>query len=73
MAFLTYDGKLILDTNASDETIRVVLTQIQTVIGRVITYGSQTLGTSEWHYCKTDKELLAVKYFMKHYKHYLLG
>ena len=39
----------------------------------MIAYGSQTLGKAERNYCVTDRELLAVKYFMEYYKHYLLG
>ena len=39
----------------------------------MISYDSQTLGKSERNYCATDPELLAVKYFMEYYKHYLLG
>ena len=33
MTFPTDDGEFILDTDASDETIGVVLTQIQTGVG----------------------------------------
>ena len=73
MAFPTDDGTLIPDPDASDETIRAVFTQIQAGVEKVIAYGSQTLGKSERNYCATDQELLAVKYFMEYYKHYLLG
>ena len=72
MAFPTDDGKFNLDTDASAETIRYVLTQIQVWLEKVIVYGSQTLGNSERNYCATDRELLTVKYFMGYYKHYLL-
>ena len=34
------DGKFILETNPSDETIGVVLTQFQTGVERVIAYDS---------------------------------
>ena len=73
MAFPTDDGQLILDSDASDETIGAVLMQIQSRVEKVIAYGSQTLGKAERNYCATDRELLAVKYFMEYYKHYLLG
>ena len=73
MAFPTDDGKFILDTDPSDDTMRAVLSQIQAGVEKVIAYGSQTLGKSERNYCATDQELLAVKYFMEYYKHYLLG
>ena len=73
MAFPTDDGQFILDSDASDETIGAVLMQIQSGVEKVIAYGSQTLGKAERNYCATDRELLAVKYFMEYYKHYLLG
>ena len=72
MIFPTNDREFILDTDASDETIGVVLTQIQTRVEEVIAYCSQTLGKSEQNYCASDKELLVVMYFMEYYKHYLL-
>ena len=40
MAFPTDDGKFILDTNASDETIGALLTKIQAGVEKVIAYGS---------------------------------
>ena len=40
MAFPTDDGKFIVDTNASDKTIRAVLSQIQAGVEKVIVYGS---------------------------------
>ena len=73
MAFPTDDGFFILNTDVSDETISAVLTQTQSGVEKVIAYGSQTLGKAEMNYCATDHELLAVRYFMEYYKHYLLG
>lgn len=63
----------ILDTDASNVGIGAVLTQIQDGRERVIAYGSKTLNKSERNYCITDKELLAVKYFVEYYRQYLLG
>ena len=40
---------------------------------RVIAYGNQTLSTAERNYCVTDRELLAVRFFMDYYRQYLLG
>jgi hypothetical protein len=40
---------------------------------RVIAYGSRTLNKTEKNYCITDKELLAVRYFIQYYRQYLLG
>ena len=47
MAFPADDGKFTLDTNASDKTIKAVVTQIQAGVVKVIAYESQTLGKSE--------------------------
>ena len=41
-------------------------------VERVTEYHSQALGKSEWTYCVTNRELLAVKYFAEYYKHYFL-
>ena len=65
MAFPTDNGKFILETGVSDEIVGVVLTQIQAGVEMVISYGSQILSKSEWKYCVTIRELLAVKYFMR--------
>ena len=73
MSFPTDDGLFILDTDASDETIGAVLSQVQLGREKVIAFGSRSLGKSERNYCATDRELLALKYFVQYYKHYLLG
>ena len=39
----------------------------------VIAYGSRLLSNAEYRYCVTRKELLAVVYFTKYYRQYLLG
>ena len=73
MAFPTDDGELILDTDASDVGISGVLSQVQDGEERVLSYGSRTLSKSERNYCVTDRELLAVRYFVEYYRQYLLG
>ena len=73
MSFPKDDGLFILDTDASDETIGAVLSQVQLGREKVIAFGSRSLGKSERNYCATDRELLALKYFVQYYKHYLLG
>ena len=47
MSFPTDDGLFILDTDASDETIGAVLSQVQLGREKVIAFGSQSLGKSE--------------------------
>ena len=39
----------------------------------MIAYASRALSRSEENYCTTRKELLAVVYFLKYFKQYLLG
>ena len=66
-------GEFILDTDASHLAIGAVLSQVQDGREKVIAYGSRTLNKPEVNYCVTRKELLAVVYFVKYFKHYLLG
>lgn len=66
-------GTFILDTDASNDTIRAVLSQIQNGQERVIAYGSRTLSTAEKNYCVTHKQMLALVFFVEHFKRYLLG
>lgn len=66
-------GQFILDTDDSNNAIGCVLSQVQENCKRVIAYGSRALTTAERNYCVTRKEMLAVVYFMKYCKHYLLG
>lgn len=63
----------VLDTDASNEGIGAVLSQIQNGEERVIAYGSRVLTKQERRYCVTRRELLAVVYFVKYFRHYLVG
>ena len=73
MAYPNDNDGFILDTDASLDTVGVVLSQVEDGVEHVITYGSRTLSKAERNYCVTDRELLAVRYFMEYYKQYLLG
>ena len=73
MAYPKDEGQFILDTDASDNAIGAVLSQIQDGTERVIAYGSRTMNKAEKNYCVTDKELLAIRYFTEYYRQYLLG
>ena len=67
-------GMFILDTDASDNSIGAVLSQVDSDgQERVIAYGGRTLNKNERNYCTTRKEMLALVNFLKHYRHYLLG
>ena len=73
MAFPKLDVEFILDTDASLESIGAVLSQVQDGVEKVIAYGSRTLNKAERNYCVTDRELLAVRYFVEYFRHYLIG
>ena len=63
----------ILDTDASGWAIGAVLSQVQDAEERIVSYGSRLYSKAEEHYCTTRKELLAIVYFVKYFKQYLLG
>ena len=67
------DGEFILDTDASNEGIGAVLSQLQDGEERVIAYASKALTKPERNYCVTRREMLAVVYFVTYFKHFLLG
>ena len=73
MAYPLNDGEFILDTDACDNAIGAVLSQIQNGSEKVVAYASRTMSKCERNYCVTDKELLAVKHFIEYFRHYLLG
>ena len=65
-------SEFILDTDASSYAIGGVLSGTRRTRA-VIAYASRTLEKAEQNYCVTRKEMLAVVFFTKYYKHYLLG
>ena len=65
--------RFVLDVDACDVSIGAVLSQIQDGKEKVIGYASRTLNKSESNFCVTDKELLAIRYFVEYFRHYLLG
>ena len=67
------DGEYRLDTDASGEAIGAVLSQVQDGEEKVVAFASRLLSHSERNYCVTRRELLAVVYFIKHFRAYLLG
>lgn len=74
LCFPNINQEMVLDTDASFSTIGGVLSQIQEDGSeRVIAYGSRTLSEHEKGYCVTRKELLALRDYMLHFKHYLYG
>ena len=68
------DGDVdVLNTDASEQSFGAVLFQKQGGEKKVIAYSSRTYSKAEQNYCTTRKELLAVVYFMKQFRQYLLG
>lgn len=66
-------GEFVLDVDASDLGIGGILHQVQGDRERVIAYASRSLNKAERNYCITEKELLAVRYFIEYFRQYLLG
>ncbi|GBN88600.1 Retrovirus-related Pol polyprotein from transposon 297 [Araneus ventricosus] len=73
LTFPRNDKDFILDTDASNEGIGAVLSQIIVNEERVIAYFSKSLGKPERNYCVTRKELLVIVKSIEHFHHYLYG
>ena len=73
LAHPDFSKPFILDTDASDHAIGAVLSQKVDDKERVVAYASRTLTKTERKYCVTRKELLALVYFVKYFRHYLYG
>ncbi len=73
LAHPDFSQPFILDTDASDLAIGSVLSQKIDGVERAVAFASRTLSKSERKYCVTRKELLAVVFFVKHFRHYLYG
>jgi hypothetical protein len=72
LAYPSREGEFFLETDASHVGIGAVLCQQQGDQRKVLAYGSKALSRSQKNYCTTFKELLAVVYFVKHFRYYLL-
>lgn len=66
-------GEFILDVDASDVGIGDVFNQGQGNQEKVIAYTGRARINAGYNYCVTEKELLAVRYFIKYFRQYLLG
>lgn len=63
LAYPLAEGRMILDTDASNFSIGAVLSQEQGQVERVISYSSRRLGPIQERYCVTRRELPAVVAF----------
>ena len=68
-----YDKQFIVTTDASNFAIGAVLSQKFDNKELPIAYASRTLNEHEINYSTTEKELLAIVWATKYFKHYLLG
>ena len=74
LAYPNFEKPFILQTDASDVGLGVVLTQLDTSCHeRVMSYASRTLSGREQNYTAMEKEALAVVFATKHFRVYLLG
>ncbi|KAK3749616.1 hypothetical protein QZH41_012954 [Actinostola sp. cb2023] len=73
LAYPSTEDPFILDTDASNFGLGVVLSQVQEGEEKVIAYYSSTLSKAERNYCVTRRELLAIVSAVKRFHHYLYG
>ena len=73
LSLLRDEGRYVLDSDASEAALGLVLQQEQDGLLKVIAYASRALQPAERSYCATRKELLAVIYGLKHFRQFLLG
>jgi predicted aspartyl protease len=67
------EGRYVLDTDAANQSIGAVLSQMQDGQERVIAYASRVLNPAQKRYCVTRRELLAIVTFVHSFRDYLLG
>lgn len=61
------------DTDASDNAIGAVLSQNRDGVERVIAFASKTLSKAKRNFSVTRRELLAVVFYLKYFRHYLMN
>ena len=69
----TYDGRFLLDTDASLFAVGGVLNQVQEDREVVINYASRSLRLSQRRYCTTRRDMLAAVVMCTHFRSYLRG
>ena len=63
----------ILDTDASNDSIGAVLSQVQDGKEVPLAFASNSMSKTQRNYCTTKRELLAVVVYTKKFRHYLYG
>ena len=64
--------EFILDVDASNVAIGAVLSQRQNGKENIISFGSKSLNKSQKNYSATQRELLALIFFLEHFRSYLV-
>ncbi len=67
------DAIFVLDADASLYSIGAVLSQVQDGKEKPLAYASRKLNLAQQRLCVTYRELLALVYFVRFFKHYLIG
>ena len=67
------EGLFVLDTDASNVAMGVVLSHVQDGEERVIAYYSRLYAQTEVNYCTSRKELLAVVKVLRQFRPYVLS
>ena len=70
LAYPDFTKNYILDTDTSGYGMGTVPSQEHDGVEQVIAYGSETLKRNKTNYCVTRRELLAVVFFLKKFKHW---
>ena len=73
LQFPKYDSPFIVDTDASNESLGAVLSNIVDVVEQPIVYASRTLSRTEANYSTTEREALAVVQSLKWFRPYVWG
>ena len=71
MAFPVFTEPFMLYTDASDLAVGSVLTQVHDSREHVIAYASSTLDDTQKRWSTYDRELYAIVWSIRHFKHYL--
>jgi RNase H-like domain found in reverse transcriptase len=67
------DGHMILDTDESNHSLGLVLSQMQDNEAKILAHASRRYSKGEANYCVTHKVLLAIIYCLRQFHSYLLG
>ena len=73
LSYPNEEDPFILDTDASNDSIGAVLSQVRDGREVPLAFASNSLSKTQRNYCTTKRELLAVVVYTKKYRHYLYG